>query len=66
MSLWCLGALFECCISCDKPFRPLFDAKTTKGRKAIFIAKGSVHAMAYCDHHKESTARVKAFLNAAE
>lgn len=45
--------------------RPLFDAKT-KGRKAIFIAKGSVHAMAYRDHHKEYTARVKAFLNAAE
>lgn len=45
--------------------RPLFDAKTN-GRKAIFIAKGSVHAMAYRDHHKEYTARVKAFLNAAE
>ena len=23
LSLWCLGALFECCISRDKPFRPL-------------------------------------------
>ena len=23
LSLWCLGALFECCISRDKPFHPL-------------------------------------------
>ena len=23
LSLWCLGALFDCCISRDKPFHPL-------------------------------------------
>lgn len=23
LSLWCLEALFECCISRDKPFHPL-------------------------------------------
>ena len=41
--------------------RPLYEAKT-KGRKAIFVAKGSVHAMAYRDHHVEYTQRVKAFV----
>ena len=41
--------------------RPLYEAKT-KGRKAIFIAKGSVHAMAYRDHHQEYTQKVKEFL----
>lgn len=41
--------------------RPLYDAKT-KGRKAMYVAKGSVHAMAYRDHHREYTLRVKAFL----
>ena len=41
--------------------RPLYEAKT-KGRKDIFIAKGSVHAMAYRDHHKEYTEKVKAFV----
>lgn len=41
--------------------RPLYEAKT-KGRKAMFIAKGSVHAMAYRDHHEEYTTVVKEFL----
>lgn len=41
--------------------RLLYDAKT-KGRKAMYVAKGSVHAMAYRDHHREYTLRVKAFL----
>ena len=40
---------------------PLYSAKR-KGRKAIFIAKGSVHAMAYRDHHKEYTQAVREFL----
>ena len=41
---------------------PLYEAKT-KGRKAIFIAKGSVHAMAYRDHHEEYTRIVKDFVS---
>lgn len=41
--------------------RPLYGAKK-KGKKAIFIAKGSVHAMAYRDHHEEYTQKVKEFL----
>ena len=41
--------------------RPLYDAKE-RGRKAIFIAKGSVHAMAYRDHHEEYTRVVKDFV----
>lgn len=41
--------------------RPLYEAKR-HGRKAIFIAKGSAHAMAYRDHHKEYTEKVKAFV----
>ena len=40
---------------------PLYSAKR-KGRKAIFIAKGSVHAMAYRDHHMEYTRTVREFL----
>lgn len=46
------------------PYRmlqPLYEAKT-KGKKAIFIAKGSIHAMAYRDHHEEYTKVVKEFL----
>ena len=46
------------------PYRmlqPLYKAKT-KGKKDIFIAKGSVHAMAYRDHHEEYTQKVKEFL----
>ena len=46
------------------PYRmlqPLYEAKT-KGKKAIFIAKGSIHAMAYRDHHKEYTEKVNAFV----
>ena len=41
--------------------RPLYEAKT-KGRKNIFVAKGSVHAMAYRDHRQEYTRKVKEFL----
>jgi len=41
--------------------RPLYEAKT-KGRKGIFIAKGSVHAMAYRDHHEEYTRIVREFV----
>lgn len=44
---------------------PLYEAKT-KGRKAIFIAKGSVHAMAYRDHHEEYTRIVKDFVSKKE
>ena len=44
---------------------PLYEAKT-KGRKAIFIAKGSVHAMAYRDHHEEYTRIVKDFISQEE
>ena len=46
------------------PYRmlqPLYEAKT-KGKKAIFIAKGSIHAMAYRDHHEEYTQKVKDFV----
>lgn len=42
--------------------RPLYAAKT-KGRKAIFVAKGSAHAMAYSDHRKEYTEAVKKFIS---
>lgn len=42
--------------------RPLYEAKI-KGRKAIFIAKGSVHAMAYRDHHEEYTRIVREFVS---
>ena len=41
--------------------RPLYDAKRY-GRKALFIAKGSEHAMAYRDHHEEYTREVKDFI----
>lgn len=41
--------------------QPLYEAKT-KGKKAIFIAKGSIHAMAYRDQHEEYTKVVKEFL----
>lgn len=41
---------------------PLYEAKR-QGRKAIFIAKGSAHAMAYRDHHEEYTKVVRAFLS---
>ena len=41
--------------------RPLYEAKR-HGRKAIFIAKDSEHAMAYRDHHKEYTEKVKEFV----
>ena len=41
--------------------RPLYDAKTT-GHKDIYVAHGSVHAMAYRDHHTAYTERVKNFL----
>lgn len=47
------------------PYRmlqPLYEAKRN-GRKAIFIAKGSVHAMAYSDHHEEYTRKVKEFVD---
>ena len=44
---------------------PLYEAKT-KGRKAIFIAKGSVHAMAYRDHHEEYTHIVRDFVSKEE
>lgn len=40
---------------------PLYAAKT-QGRKAIYVARGSEHAMAYRDHHEEYTAKVKDFL----
>ena len=40
--------------------RPLYEAKT-KGYKDFFIAKGSIHAMAYRDHHQEYTEKVKRF-----
>ena len=46
------------------PYRmlqPLYEAKT-KGKKAIFIAKGSIHAMAYRDYHEEYTKIVKGFV----
>lgn len=43
---------------------PLYKAKR-QGAKAIMIAKGSVHAMAYRDHHKEYTQAVRKFVNAS-
>ena len=46
------------------PYRmlqPLYEAKT-KGKKDVFIAKGSIHAMAYRDHHEEYTKKVKEFV----
>ena len=48
------------------PYRmlqPLYEAKM-KGKKAIFIAKGSIHAMAYRDHHEEYTKKVRQFVDA--
>ena len=44
---------------------PRYGAET-KGRKAIFVAKGSVHAMAYRDHHEEYTRIVKDFVSKGE
>lgn len=41
---------------------PLFKAKRC-GPKALWIAKGSAHAMAYRDHHKEYTQTVKHFID---
>lgn len=41
---------------------PLYAAKK-HGDKALFIAKGSVHAMAYRDHHQEYTQQVKNFVS---
>lgn len=41
---------------------PLYAAKK-HGDKALFIAKGSEHAMAYRDHHKEYTAEVIKFVS---
>lgn len=41
--------------------KPLYESKVM-GKKAIFIAKGSVHAMAYRDHPQEYTSRVRQFL----
>ena len=41
--------------------RPLYEAKRN-GRKAIFIAKGAKHAMAYRDHHEEYTRMVRRFV----
>lgn len=40
---------------------PLFKAKQ-HGTKALWIAKGSTHAMAYRDHHREYTQKVKHFI----
>lgn len=41
---------------------PLYVAKK-HGDKALFIAKGSEHAMAYRDHHQEYTSEVVKFVN---
>ena len=41
--------------------RPLYDAKTV-GEKEIYVAEGSVHAMAYSDHRSAYTERVRNFL----
>ncbi len=41
---------------------PLYEAKK-RGDKALFIAKGSIHAMAYRDHHQEYTREVGKFLD---
>lgn len=40
---------------------PLYGAKK-RGGKALFIAKGSIHAMAYRDHHQEYTREVGKFV----
>ncbi len=45
--------------------KPLYESKR-QGHKDMFIAKGSVHAKAYADHHIEYTNRVKAFLNVVD
>ena len=47
----------------SRMLRPLYDAKT-HGRKAMFVAKGSEHAMAYRDHHEEYTSVVRHFVEA--
>lgn len=39
---------------------PLYKAK--QGEKQLYMAKGSAHANAYCDHHEEYTEKVRAFL----
>ncbi len=39
---------------------PLYEAKT--GRKQIYVAPGSIHAMSYHDHHVEYTRAVRDFL----
>ncbi len=39
---------------------PLYEAKT--GRKQIYVAPGSIHAMSYRDHHVEYTRVVRDFL----
>ena len=41
---------------------PLYAAKK-QGAKSLFIAKGSEHAMAYRDHHREYTQEVKKFVS---
>lgn len=41
---------------------PLYETKR-QGDKALFIAKGSKHAMAYRDHHLEYTQEVKNFVD---
>ncbi len=41
---------------------PLYGAKK-QGDKALFIAKGSEHAMAYRDHHQEYTREIVKFVN---
>ena len=41
--------------------RPLYDAKTV-GEKEIYVAEGSVHAMAYSNHRSAYTERVRNFL----
>ena len=45
----------------SRMLRPLYEAKS-HGRKAMFIAKGSAHAMAYRDHHREYTEAVRRFV----
>ena len=42
--------------------RPLYEAKK-HGAKALFIAKGSEHAMAYRDHHQQYTQEVFNFVS---
>ncbi len=42
--------------------RPLYKAKK-QGTKALFVAKGSEHAMAYRDHPQEYTREVKKFVS---